>query len=45
MKLTPKDVEKWIETELKDTTFTTYFRQFVTDTVVKEHFQLHKNMM
>jgi LmbE family N-acetylglucosaminyl deacetylase len=36
--LTNEDIEKWIEAELKDTTFTTYFRQFVTDTEVKDHF-------
>lgn len=36
--LTNEDVEKWVEAELKDLTFTTYFRQFVTDTIIKEHF-------
>jgi len=36
--LTNEDVEKWREAELKDTTFTTYFRKFVTDTKVKDHF-------
>jgi LmbE family N-acetylglucosaminyl deacetylase len=33
-----KDIKKWIDAELKDTTFTTYFRQFVTDKKVRENF-------
>jgi N-acetylglucosamine malate deacetylase 2 len=35
---TDDDVAKWIEAEKKDTTFTMYFRQFVTDTTVKTDF-------
>jgi N-acetylglucosamine malate deacetylase 2 len=29
------DIDKWIEAEKTDTSFTTYFRQFVTDTEVR----------
>lgn len=36
--LTNEGVEKWIEAELKDTTFTTYFRQFITDTIARTEF-------
>jgi N-acetylglucosamine malate deacetylase 2 len=36
--LTNEGVEKWIEAELKDTTFTTYFRQLITHTKVRTEF-------
>jgi N-acetylglucosamine malate deacetylase 2 len=32
---TEADVEKWIDAELKDTTFTMYFREFTTGTQIK----------
>lgn len=35
---TNDDIKKWIEAEKKDTTFTTYFRQFKTDTNVRTEF-------
>ncbi len=35
---TEKDVEDWIEAEKKDSSFTTYFRQFLVDTVVRTSF-------
>ncbi len=36
--LTEAEVEKWKEAELKDTTFTFYFRQFLTSTKIKSGF-------
>ncbi|PKA81985.1 LmbE family N-acetylglucosaminyl deacetylase [Ulvibacter sp. MAR_2010_11] len=36
--LTEDDVKNWIEAELKDTTFTIYFRQFITDKKVRSKF-------
>ncbi len=35
---TNEDIEKWIQAEKKDTTFTTYFRQFATNTKVRTEF-------
>lgn len=35
---TNEDIEKWIEAELKDTTYTMYFRQFSANTKVRESF-------
>lgn len=36
--MTDDDIAKWIESEKKDTTFTTYFRQFATGTAPKTDF-------
>jgi len=37
--LTENDVKNWINAELKDTTFTTYFRQFITDKNIRTDFK------
>lgn len=37
--LTENDVENWINAELRDTTFTTYFRQFTTDKNIRTEFK------
>lgn len=36
--LTEKDVQEWIDAELKDSSFTTYFRQLIIDTTVRTAF-------
>lgn len=35
---TETDVSQWIDAELRDSTFTSYFRQFKTDTTIKNRF-------
>lgn len=35
---TERDIQEWIEAEKRDSTFTTYFRQFLVDTVVRTSF-------
>lgn len=34
-----EDIDKWIDAEMKDTTFTTYFRKFVTENKVRQSFR------
>ena len=36
--MTKDDIDKWIQAEKKDTTYTNYFRQLITDTEVRTEF-------
>ncbi len=42
---TENDVKQWIEAELRDSTFTTYFRRFVTDTTIQSSFFLNTPLL